>query len=158
MEKIAFIGIKDKGKWMVRRLMRAGFEVNIFVREKDTVNDLLVSGAVYKSTISKCIEGCSKVVTFSDFPKEQEEDYFGENNIVDSVTKDIYIVSIDTDKTISERLDKEVMEKDLHMVKGVSYGDEDNAKFGTTIFEITGDKDDIDVCRPVFEAMGSIKQ
>lgn len=156
MEKIAFIGIKDKGKWMVRRLMKAGFEVNVFVREKDTINDLLVSGSVYKSTISKCIDGCSKIVTFSDFPEEQEEDFFGDGNIVDSVMDNVYIVDIDTDKLLLERLDKEGVKKGLHIVHGRSSGDEDNAKFGTTIYDLEGDKDDIDVCRPIFEAMGSV--
>ena len=157
MEKIAFIGIKDKGKWMVRRLMKAGFEVNIFVREKDTVNDLLVSGSVYKSTIAKCIEGCRKIVTFSDFPEEQEEDFFGNGNIIDSAAKDAYIITIDTDNKLLNRIDKEGFEKGFHLVHGKSYGDEDNAKYGTTIFSLTGDKEDIDVCRPVFDAMGSVE-
>ena len=157
MEKIAFIGIKNRGKSMVRRLMKAGFEVNVFVREKDTINDLLVSGSVYKSTIAKCIDGCKKIVTFSDFPDEQKEDFFGDANIIESAMEGAYIVDIDTDDELSKILSKEAKAKGLHVVHGVSEGDDDNAKFGTTKFSISGSEEDIDVCRSLFEAMGSVK-
>ena len=142
---------------MVRRLMKAGFEVNVFVREKDTINDLLVSGSVYKSTIAKCIDGCSKIVTFSDFPDEQEEDFFGDNNILESAAKGAYIVDIDTDKNLSERILKDAEERGLHVVHGFSEGDDDNAKYGTTVFTLSGSDEDTSVCRSLFEAMGSVK-
>ena len=157
MEKIAFIGVKSKGKWMVRRLMRAGFEVNMFVREKDSINDLLVSGGVYKSTIAKCIDGCKKIVTFSDFPDEQEEDFFGEGNIVESAMNGAYIVNIDTDKVLRDRLHDECAKRGLHIVDAVSKGDEENAKFGTTVFNLTGEKEDMDLCASLFEAMGNME-
>ena len=157
MEKIAFIGVKSTGKWMVRRLMRAGFEVNMFVREKDSINDLLVSGGVYKSTIAKCIDGCKKIVTFSDFPDEQEDDFFGENNIVESAMDGAYIVNIDTEKSLRDRLHEEGEEKGLRIVDAVSKGDEENAKYGTTRFNLTGEKEDTDVCASLFEVMGIIE-
>ena len=157
MEKIAFIGVRAKGKWMVRKLMRAGFEVNMFVREKDSINDLLVSGGVYKSTIAKCIDGCKKIVTFSDFPDEQEDDYFGENNIIESASEGTYIVNIDTDKDLLDRVISEGTKKGLLMVNAVSTGDEENAKYGTTVFNLTGSKEDIDVCASLFEAMGTLE-
>ena len=157
MEKIAFIGIKNRGKSMVRRLMKAGFEINVFVREKDTINDLLVSGSVYKSTIAKCIDGCNKIVTFSDFPDEQEEDLFGEANIVESAADGAYIVDIDTDEALSKRLFDEASKKGLHVVHGYSEGDDDNAKYGTTVFSLDGSESDVDVCKSLFEAMGSVK-
>lgn len=157
MEKIAFIGVKSTGKWMVRKLMRAGFEVNMFVREKDSINDLLVSGGVYKSTIAKCIDGCKKIVTFSDFPDEQEEDFFGENNILESAMDGAYIVNIDTDKDLLSKVEDRCKEKGYHIVTALSEGDEDNAKYGTTVFSLSGEKEDIDTCASLFEAMGTIK-
>ena len=157
LEKIEFIGVKEKGKWMVRKLMRAGFEVNMFVREKDSINDLLVSGGVYKSTIAKCIDGCNKIITFSDFPCEQEEDIFGTSNIVESAMDGAYIVSIDTRQELSCRLEEEGKKRGLHIVHALSTGDTDNAKYGTTVYNLSGDDEDIEVCRSLFEAMGTIE-
>lgn len=157
LEKIAFIGVKSKGKWMVRKLLRSGFEVNMFVREKDSINDLLVSGGVYKSTIAKCIDGCKKIITFSDFPFEQEEDIFGVDNIVESAMDGAYIISIDTEKSLSDRLEEEGKTRGLHIVHASSTGDEDNAKYGTTVYNLSGDDEDIEVCKSLFEAMGTIE-
>ena len=39
MKKIGFIGVGIMGKSMVKKLMKAGFELHIYARTKSKVND-----------------------------------------------------------------------------------------------------------------------
>ena len=45
MKTIGFIGVGIMGKSMVRNLMKAGFEVRIYARNKEKVKDVIAEGA-----------------------------------------------------------------------------------------------------------------
>ena len=47
MKKIGFIGVGIMGKSMVRNLMKAGFDLRIFARHKQNVEDVISEGAVF---------------------------------------------------------------------------------------------------------------
>ena len=56
MEKIGFIGVGIMGKGMVRNLMKAGDEVNIFARHPKKVSDVVAEGAILHDTIASCVK------------------------------------------------------------------------------------------------------
>ena len=68
MKKIGFIGVGIMGKSMVRNLMKAGFELNIFARSRAKVEDVIGEGARFHETISECVKGCEAVITIVGFP------------------------------------------------------------------------------------------
>ena len=47
MKKIGFIGVGIMGRSMVRNLMKAGFELRIFARHRQNVEDVISEGAVF---------------------------------------------------------------------------------------------------------------
>ena len=47
MKKIGFIGVGVMGKSMVLNLMKKGFEVSIYARDKQKIEDILKSGAIF---------------------------------------------------------------------------------------------------------------
>ena len=63
MKKIGFIGVGIMGKSMVRNLMKAGFELHIYARDKAKTEDLTAEGAVFHDTIKSCVAGCEAVIT-----------------------------------------------------------------------------------------------
>ena len=52
MKKIGFIGVGIMGKSMVRNLMKAGFELHIYARNKLKVEDVIGEGAIFHDSIS----------------------------------------------------------------------------------------------------------
>ena len=58
MKRIGFIGVGIMGKSMVRNLMKAGYELNIFARTKAKVEDVIAEGAVFHDTIGECVKDC----------------------------------------------------------------------------------------------------
>ena len=51
MKKIGFIGVGIMGKSMVNNLMKAGYEVSFYARNKAKTEDVIAKGAVYHPTI-----------------------------------------------------------------------------------------------------------
>lgn len=96
MKKIGFIGVGIMGKSMVRNLMKAGFEVSIYARTKAKVEDVLQEGALWCNSIGSCAAGKDAVITIVGFPKDVEEVYFAEGNILDSAAAGTYLIDMTT--------------------------------------------------------------
>ncbi len=155
MEKIGFIGAGIMGKPMIRNLMKAGYEVSVYVRDKSKINDLLVSGAVYHSTIKDCVKDCDKVITMVGFPKDVEEVYFEEGTILDSVKKGTYLIDMTTTSPkISEKIYEEGTKRGMHVLDAPVTGGDLGAINGTLSIMVGGDKEDFEYCIPLFRAMG----
>ena len=78
MKTIGFIGVGIMGKSMVRNLMKAGFEVRIYARNKEKVKDVIAEGAKFFEAIRECVKGCDAVITIVGYPADVEAVYFGE--------------------------------------------------------------------------------
>lgn len=156
MEKIGFIGAGIMGKPMIRNLMKAGFDVNVYARDKSKINDLLVSGAVYHSSIKSCVEDCDKVITMVGFPRDVEEVYFEPENILDSVKAGTYLIDMTTTSPrISEKIYEEGSKKGVHVLDAPVTGGDQGAINGTLSIMVGGEKEDYEHCLPVFQAMGT---
>lgn len=156
MEKIGFIGAGIMGKPMIRNLMKSGFDVSVYARDKSKINDLLVSGAVYHSTIKECVQDCDKVITMVGFPRDVEEVYFEEGNILDSVKEGTYLIDMTTTSPkISEKIYEEGKKRGLHVLDAPVTGGDTGAIKGTLSILVGGDKEDFEACLPLFKAMGT---
>lgn len=137
MKKIGFIGVGIMGKSMVRNLMKAGFEVSIYARTKAKVEDVLQEGALWCNSIGSCAAGKDAVITIVGFPKDVEEVYFAEGNILDSAAAGTYLIDM---TTTSPQLAIRIYEK--------------AKKNGTLSILAGGEEQDFHACMPLFEAMG----
>ncbi|MCR4626126.1 MAG: NAD(P)-dependent oxidoreductase [Treponema sp.] len=156
MNKIGFIGVGIMGKSMVRNLMKAGYELHIFARNKAKVNDVIEEGALFFPTIKECVKGCDAVITIVGFPKDVEEVYFNPGNIFDSAEKGAILIDMTTTSpTLAERLYAEGKKRGFHVMDAPVTGGDTGAKNGTLSILAGGDKEDFEKCIPVFKAMGT---
>ena len=72
MKKIGFIGVGVMGKSMVLNLMKKGFEVSIYARNKQKIEDILKAGAIFCDTIESCVQNKDAVITIVGYPKDVE--------------------------------------------------------------------------------------
>ena len=96
MKKIGFIGVGIMGKSMVRNLMKAGFDLHIYARTRAKVEDVIGEGAVFHDSIADCVSGVDAVITIVGFPKDVEEVYFDEGNILDSAAPGTCLIDMTT--------------------------------------------------------------
>ena len=156
MNRIGFIGVGIMGKSMVRNLMKAGYKVNIFARNKEKVEDVINEGAVFFPSIKECIKGCETVITIVGFPKDVEEVYFNSGNILDSAEKGATLIDMTTTSpSLAEKIYAEGKKKGFHVMDAPVTGGDTGAKNGTLSILVGGDKEYFDRCMDIFKAMGT---
>lgn len=156
MKKIGFIGTGIMGKSMIRNLRKNGFDVVIYARSKEKVQDLTSEGIFLCSSIKECVESADAVITIVGYPKDVEEIYRGKNNIFDSAKKGTYLIDMTTSSpSLAVKLYEEGSEKGFHVIDAPVTGGETGAKNGTLSILAAGNKEDFDACMPLFEAMGT---
>lgn len=156
MKKIGFIGVGIMGKSMVRNLMKAGFELHIYARNRAKVEDVITEGAIFHDSIKSCVAGCEAVITIVGFPKDVEEVYFDAGNIMDSAEKGAYLIDMTTTSPqIAEKIYAEGKKAGFHVLDAPVTGGDTGAKAGTLSILVGGDQEDYEACLPLFEAMGT---
>lgn len=156
MKRIGFIGVGIMGKSMVRNLMKAGFELHIYARNKAKTADVVEEGAIFHDSIKSCVEGCEAVITIVGFPRDVEEVYFEEGNILDSADEGAYLIDMTTTSPqIAEKIYEEGKKKGFHVLDAPVTGGDMGAKNGTLSILVGGDQADYEACLPLFEAMGT---
>ena len=117
MNKVGFIGIGIMGKSMVRNLMKAGFELHIYARTKNKVEDVISEGAQFHESIKDCVQDCDAVITIVGFPQDVEEVYFDGGNILDSAKKGAYLIDMTTTSPqIAEKIYEEGTKRGFHVM------------------------------------------
>ena len=156
MKTIGFIGVGIMGKSMVRNLMKAGFEVRIYARNKEKVKDVIAEGAKFFETIRECVAGCEAVITIVGYPADVEDVYFGKGKIIDSAEKGAYLIDM---TTTSPQLDMRISETasplGFHVLDAPVTGGDRGAKAGTLSILVGGEREDCEACIDIFRAMGS---
>lgn len=156
MKKIGFIGVGIMGKSMVRNLMKAGFELHIYARTKSKVEDVISEGAAFHESISECVKDCEAVITIVGFPKDVEEVYFDEGNILDSAREGTYLIDMTTTSPmLAQKIYEAGTKKGFHVLDAPVTGGDTGAKAGTLSILAGGRRKDYEACRPLFEAMGT---
>ena len=154
--KIGFIGVGIMGKSMVRNLMKAGYELHIFARDKDKVEDVINEGAIFHNNIKDCVSDVDTVITIVGFPPDVEEVYFDTGNILDSAKPGAFLIDMTTTSpTLAEKIYQEGTERWYRVLDAPVSGGDVGAKAGTLSIFVGGDEKDYMECLPIFLAMGT---
>lgn len=156
MHRVGFIGVGIMGKSMVRNLMKAGYELHIYARHKEKVEDVIAEGAIFHESIHDCVTDCDAIITIVGFPPDVEQVYFEEGNILDSAAPGTYLIDMTTTSpTLAERIWNEGTARGFHVLDAPVTGGDTGAKAGTLSILVGGEEADYEACHPLFEAMGT---
>lgn len=156
MKNIGFIGVGLMGKSMVRNLMKAGFNLSIYARNKEKVEDVIAEGAVFYSSIADCVKEVDAVITIVGFPEDVEEVYFGSGNILDSAKQGAYLIDMTTTSpSQAERIYAEGKARGYKVLDAPVTGGDIGAKNATLSILVGGDQEDFEACQEIFKAMGT---
>ncbi|MFY4857658.1 NAD(P)-dependent oxidoreductase [Aliarcobacter butzleri] len=155
MKKVAFIGVGVMGKFMVSNLLKNGFEVSIYARNKAKVEDSIKEGAVFCETIKECVQNKDAIITIVGYPKDVEEVYFSQEGIINSASQNSYLIDMTTTTpTLSVKIHEEAKKKNLKALDAPVSGGDIGAKNATLSIMVGGEKEDFEAGKKLFEAMG----
>lgn len=153
--KIGFIGVGIMGKSMVRNLVKSGYDVHIYARNKSKVADVIEEGIPFHETIADCVRDCDGVITMVGYPEDVEEVYFGEGKIIESAKPGAYLIDMTTTSPkLSQQIDEQAGKRGLHVIDAPVTGGDRGAAAGTLSILVGGNREDYEACLPLFEAMG----
>ena len=155
MKKIAFIGVGVMGKFMVSNLLKNGFEVSIYARNKSKVEETIKEGAIFCESIKECVQNKDAIITIVGYPKDVEELYFSQDGIINSASQNSYLIDMTTTTpTLSVKIHEVAKKKNLKALDAPVSGGDVGAKNGTLSIMVGGEQDDFEACKKLFEAMG----
>lgn len=155
-KKIGFIGAGVMGKFMILNLMKKGFEVEVYARNKEKIKDILNAGAIFCETIESCAKDKDVVITIVGYPKDVEEVYLSQKGILNSANENTYLIDMTTTSPkLTIDIYNKAKEKGLKFLDAPVSGGDVGAKNATLSIMVGGEEDNFNTCKEVFEAMGT---
>lgn len=156
MKTVGFIGVGVMGRWMVLNLLKKGFDVTVYARNKEKVTEVINAGAKFASSIKTCVQNQDAIITMVGYPKDVQEVYFDEYGVLNSAKQGAYVIDMTTTSpSLSENIYKVAKEKGLKALDAPVSGGDVGAQNATLSIMVGGDKADFEACQTLFEAMGT---
>jgi len=152
-KKIGWIGLGRMGEAMVKRLLQAGHEVEVWTRTRSKAEPLAKYGAVVVNNVLD-LAGCETVITMVSTTKDLKQVLFGPGGLVTTSIKPKMVVD---SSSISQEGSAEVR-KELEAL-GIGYlcapvsGNAKVAKAGLLLVVSSGPRDLYNIAEPYFQAM-----
>ena len=124
--KIGFIGTGVMGRGIINNLLQANYEVVVFNRTKAHAQSVLDNGATWADSPKEIAEAADLVITMVGYPKDVEEQYYGDNGLfAGSHAGQIFVDMTTSTPTLAEQLAVDGEKYDVKVLDApVSGGDE----------------------------------
>ncbi|MEG0679356.1 MAG: NAD(P)-dependent oxidoreductase, partial [Carnobacterium sp.] len=156
MKKIGFIGIGVMGSSIVKHLLKAGYEVNVYNRTKSKTDELVSKGAVWCENPAVVTEKSEVIMTIVGYPTDVEEIYLGENGIFQTATSDHILIDMTTSTpTLAVKLYKEGEKRKIPVLDAPVSGGDLGAQKGTLTVMVGGDKEAFEIVEPILDVFSS---
>ena len=151
--KVGFIGTGVMGSSMVRHLLNADYDVNVFNRTKEKAMPLVDEGAVWQDSPAEVAEKSDVIFTIVGYPTDVEEVYFGDKGIFEGLSEGKIVVDMTTSTPeLAVRISEKAGEMKVKSLDAPVSGGDLGAKNGTLTVMVGGDETAFETVRPLFEA------
>ncbi|APZ49119.1 oxidoreductase [Jeotgalibaca sp. PTS2502] len=153
---IGFIGTGVMGSSMVRHLLKAGYQVNVYNRTKHKADALVEEGAIWQDTPAEVTKQSDVIITIVGYPTDVEETYFGETGIL-NVAKagDIVIDMTTSTPSLAVKIYEAAKEKGVLALDAPVSGGDMGAKNGTLTTMVGGDQATFDAAEAILNTFSS---
>ena len=151
--KVGFIGTGVMGSSMVRHLLNADYDVNVFNRTKEKAMPLVEEGAVWQDSPAEVAEKSDVIFTIVGYPTDVEEVYFGDKGIFEGLSEGKIVVDMTTSTPeLAVRISEKAGEMKVKSLDAPVSGGDLGAKNGTLTVMVGGDETAFETVRPFFES------
>ena len=151
--KVGFIGTGVMGSSMVRHLLNADYDVNVFNRTKEKALPLVDEGAVWQNSPAEVAENSDVIFTIVGYPTDVEEVYFGDKGIFEGLAEGKIVVDMTTSTPeLAVRISEKAGEMKVKSLDAPVSGGDLGAKNGTLTVMVGGDENAFELVRPLFDS------
>ncbi|WP_442681011.1 NAD(P)-dependent oxidoreductase [Sphingomonas sp. ASY06-1R] len=151
--KIGFIGLGNMGSVVARNLMKAGHDVTVWNRSPGKADALVAEGAIRAATPAEAAQG-DVVQTILADDTALEAVSFGPDGILSAPSKAIHVSHSTISVKLAERLTQAHADHGSVLVSAPVFGRPAAAEAAKLFIAAAGPADALDMCEPVFDAIG----
>ena len=153
--KVGYIGLGIMGKPMAWNIMKAGYEVVVHNRSRESVNELVSEGAIEGHSPADVASQVDVVFTNLPDSPDVEKVALGKDGIIDGAHEGLIYVDNSTIKPATARkVGKKLAEKGVLMLDAPVSGGDIGAVQGTLTIMVGGLEEALEKVRPILEAIG----
>ncbi len=154
--KIGFIGLGIMGKPMAKNLLKAGHDLKVFNRSKDSVNELVSLGAKAAHNHQDAATNVDVLFTMLPDSPDVKKVMIEEGGVIEVAKPGLLYIDM---SSILPEVTKEVgsalLEKGIYMLDAPVSGGDLGAMQGTLAIMVGGTEEDFSKAQPLFEIIGS---
>jgi 3-hydroxyisobutyrate dehydrogenase-like beta-hydroxyacid dehydrogenase len=156
MERIAYLGLGIMGRGMAANLLKAGFEVTVWNRNREKCRPLVERGAQPAETPAEAVINAEVIMYCLSHDAAVEQVVFGEDGILDGVSEGQIAIDMSTvhpDTSVEEN--RNYVPNGVDFLDAPVFGSKGEAEAGGLWIVVGGRKDVFDRARPVFEPISA---
>jgi 3-hydroxyisobutyrate dehydrogenase len=146
--KLGWIGLGNMGNPMTKNLLKAGFEVVVFNRNRDKEKELIELGATSAASTQELMQTCDVVITMLSNDEAVKEVYESENGLLSQDNPGKLIINMSTVSPETSYLTKICTARQVHFIDAPVSGSVKPAQDGTLVI-LVGSSDDYMLAKPI---------
>ncbi|MDW7755090.1 MAG: NAD(P)-binding domain-containing protein [Brevefilum sp.] len=153
--RIGYIGLGIMGKSMARNIIKAGYEVVVHNRSRQSVRELVSEGAIEAYSPAEVAQQVD--VVFTNLPDSPDVELvaLGDDGIIEGAHEGLIMVDNSTIKPATARMiGKKLAQKGVTMLDAPVSGGDIGALQGTLTIMVGGPEEALEKVMPVLKAMG----
>lgn len=152
--KIGFIGTGVMGRGIINNLLKANYDVVVYNRTKAHAQSVLDNGATWADGPKAIAEAADLVITMVGYPKDVEEQYYGDNGLFAGAhAGQIFVDMTTSTPTLAEQLATDGEKYGVKVLDAPVSGGDVGAKNGTLTIMAGGDQAAYDSLQPIFDVI-----
>lgn len=152
--KIGFIGTGVMGRGIINNLLKANYDVIVYNRTKAHAHSVLDNGATWADGPKAIAEAADLVITMVGYPKDVEEQYYGDNGLFAGAhAGQIFVDMTTSTPTLAEQLATDGEKYGVKVLDAPVSGGDVGAKNGTLTIMAGGDQAAYDSLQPIFDVI-----
>lgn len=154
--KIGFIGTGVMGSSMVRHLLNAGYEVNVYNRTKEKAMPLIEEGAVWQETPADIARTSDVILTIVGYPSDVESVYLGEEGVFEGLAAGKIVIDMTTSTpALAVKIAERASEIGVHALDAPVSGGDLGAQKGTLTVMVGGEQEAFDKVHPILDTFSA---
>ncbi|AQW20604.1 oxidoreductase [Lentilactobacillus curieae] len=154
--KIGFIGTGIMGTGMIKNLLAAGYQVDVYNRTKDHAQAAINNGAQWQDNVASLTRSVDVIISIVGFPADVEEVYLGKDGVLANAHEGQTIIDMTTSSPmLAEKIYSAANKIGVAALDAPVSGGDVGAKSGTLTIMVGGKQSAFEQQLPIFKAMGS---
>lgn len=154
--KIGFIGLGIMGRPMSKNLIRSGFNVVVFARKENVMDELVAIGATKATSVADLAEQCDVIITMLPDSPEVKEIILGPGGVIHHAKPGSMVIDMSSiDPSQTKLIGEALSEHGIRMMDAPVSGGEAGAISRKLVIMVGGEEKDFEEYKGLLEAMGS---